>query len=48
MKDKEAKKDKECIHCTKFFDCSGKPKNVKHCLQFNERGKYEEKAFDKK
>lgn len=21
----ELKKDKECLHCEKFFDCAGKP-----------------------
>ena len=30
-------KDKECIKCEKFFDCKGKPENVKHCLYFKER-----------
>lgn len=30
-------KDKECLHCEKFFDCKGKPKDVKECLQFVER-----------
>lgn len=31
------KKGKECIHCEKFFDCPGKPKNVERCLNFKER-----------
>ena len=31
------KKDKECIHCEHFFDCAGKPKEVKLCLNFKER-----------
>jgi hypothetical protein len=30
-------KDKECLHCEKFFDCKGKPKDVKECLNFKER-----------
>ena len=33
----ELKKDKECIHCEHFFDCAGKPKEVKLCLNFKER-----------
>lgn len=33
------KKDKECLHCSKFFECEGKPKDVKECLQFEERKK---------
>jgi hypothetical protein len=32
-------KDKECLHCEKFFDCQGKPKGTKECLQFEERKK---------
>lgn len=32
-------KDKECIMCEKFFDCKGKPKEVKQCLNFKERKK---------
>jgi hypothetical protein len=30
-------KDKECLHCDKFFDCKGKPEGVKNCLNFTER-----------
>ena len=30
-------KDKECIKCDKFFDFQGKPKEVKQCLNFEER-----------
>ena len=33
----ELKKDRECLHCDKFFECKGKPKDVKECLQFVER-----------
>lgn len=33
----EVLKDKECIKCEKFFDCKGKPKKVKQCLNFTER-----------
>ena len=36
MDDKKLKKDKECIHCEKFFDCPGKPENVKLCVNFKE------------
>ena len=35
----ELKKDKECLHCEKFFDCKGKPKDVELCLNFKERKK---------
>lgn len=34
---KELKKDRECIHCEKFFDCAGKPEKVKLCVNFVER-----------
>lgn len=33
------KKDRECIHCEKFFECEGKPKEVKQCINFVERKK---------
>lgn len=33
----ETKKDKECLHCEHFFDCKGKPKEVKQCINFKER-----------
>jgi hypothetical protein len=32
-------KDKECVKCEKFFDCKGKPKEVKQCLNYVERMK---------
>ena len=35
----ELKKDRECIHCEKFFECEGKPKEVKQCINFTERKK---------
>lgn len=35
--DKKLIKDKECIHCEKFFDCIGKPAGVTHCINFKER-----------
>lgn len=35
----DLKKDRECLHCGKFFECEGKPKDVKECLQFEERKK---------
>lgn len=38
----ELKKDKECLHCEKFFDCKGKPKEIKECLNFKERKKVNE------
>lgn len=31
-------KDRECISCEKFFDCSGKPKGT-NCMFFKERKK---------
>lgn len=31
------KKDRNCIHCESFFDCQGKPAEVKDCLNFKER-----------
>jgi hypothetical protein len=27
------KKDRECLKCQKFFECAGKPPEVKRCLQ---------------
>lgn len=30
-------KDRECIHCAKFFECEGKPKEVKYCINYAER-----------
>lgn len=33
-------KDKECLHCKKFFECKGKEK-PKPCLHFEERKKKE-------
>ena len=32
-------KDRECLKCEKFFDCKGKPKEIKQCLNFAERKK---------
>lgn len=40
----ELKKDKGCIFCKKFFDCKGKPKNVKECINFE---KDESNGMDK-
>ena len=31
------KKDRECIRCEKFFECEGKPQDVKRCINFTER-----------
>lgn len=40
MEEKEKiQKDKKCIHCERFFDCDGKPKNVENCIFFKERRK---------
>lgn len=33
----EPKKDKECIQCDRFFECKGKPPEVKYCINFRER-----------
>lgn len=33
------KKDRNCMHCEKLFDCKGKPQEVKRCLQYKERRK---------
>jgi len=30
-------KDKECMKCTKFFECQGKPETTKDCINFVER-----------
>ena len=35
----ELKKDRECIHCEKFFECEGKPEGVERCINFTERKK---------
>ena len=35
--EKKLKKDRECIHCERFFDCPGKPEGVKECLNLVER-----------
>lgn len=32
----ELVKDRECIHCEKFFECDGKPRG-KLCVNFKER-----------
>ena len=32
--DERIVKDKECIHCEKFFECDGKPAKVKLCVNF--------------
>lgn len=29
-------KDKECVSCTKFFDCKGKPRGT-NCINYEER-----------
>lgn len=38
-KEKILRKDKNCIHCRRFFNCHGKPAEVKLCLFFEERKK---------
>ena len=30
-------KSRECVDCSKLFDCFGKPEGVESCLQFEER-----------
>lgn len=45
MEEKKLRKDRECIHCIRFFECEGKPKEVYACLQYKENtinGKGEE------
>lgn len=37
-------KTRECIHCEKFFDCNGKPKEVARCVNFVERKKQDGRA----
>ena len=37
MEEKKLHKDRECIHCERFFECKGKPKEVDVCLQYKER-----------
>lgn len=34
----ELKKDRECLHCKEFFECKGKPEEVKRCVNYTERG----------
>lgn len=36
-KEKTTKKDRECLHCAKFFGCKGKPLEVKNCVNFVQR-----------
>lgn len=38
----DLKKDRECLHCNKFFDCEGKPPDIENCLQFEEREELKE------
>lgn len=40
------KKDRNCLRCEKFFDCPGKPEDVKDCLNLIER-KREDERMDK-
>ena len=39
--------DKECIHCKKFFDCKGKPRNTS-CVNLEERKEdgYKKNVYD--
>lgn len=39
MNDKELVRDVKCISCEKMIDCAGHPKNVRLCIQFEERKK---------
>lgn len=41
MEEQKLKKDRNCLHCERFFECSGKPDTVKNCLNFKEREKKE-------
>lgn len=36
MSDDKPVKDKECIHCKRFFECEGKPRG-KLCVNYEER-----------
>lgn len=36
-KQPKLRKDKECVRCKKMFECKGKPENVLHCLNLEER-----------
>lgn len=35
----ELVKDRECLHCRRFFDCKGKPKGTRNCINYEERKK---------
>lgn len=37
MNEDVLKKDRNCIHCERLFECKGKPIEVNQCLQFKER-----------
>lgn len=34
---KKTHKDRECLHCIRFFECEGKPLETKTCVRFQER-----------
>lgn len=40
-------KDRECIHCENFYDCNGKPRDMKHkpCVQYVERVEVPQKTL---
>lgn len=37
MEEQKLKKDRNCLHCEHFFDCEGKPAQVKDCINYKER-----------
>lgn len=39
MEEQKPKKDRNCLHCEYFFECEGKPMQVKYCINYKERKK---------
>lgn len=39
-------KDRECIHCERFFDCAGKPTD-RPCILFKERKQERKNGFQR-
>ena len=37
VKEVKLVKNIDCVHCEKIFDCEGKPREVKLCVNFVER-----------
>ena len=46
MSEDERVKSKECIHCDRFFECKGRPKNVVRCVNFVERKSFNGRKKD--